>query len=253
MKISLVIPVYNEEKYLQACLDSIMQQEVMPDEIIIVNNNSTDNTLNIAKKYPVKIIHEKTQGITPTRNKGFNQAQFDVIARTDADSIVPKDWIKKIKTHFEKDQLLMGLSGRAYFLSGALKKNAPYYPPKAFLQTAKKLFKHDFMFGPNMALKKTAWEKIKNDICLDDTEVHEDIDLAIHLAKVGKIKFDSKLGVHSSARRAKKLASYVEYPYRYITMIRNHKKMPKLPSRKKFVKAMHPRRLLKKSIDLLSA
>ena len=51
MKVSVVIPVYNEEKYIKNCLESLMKQEEKPDEIIVVDNNCTDETINIVKKY----------------------------------------------------------------------------------------------------------------------------------------------------------------------------------------------------------
>ncbi|HEX8932548.1 MAG TPA: glycosyltransferase family A protein, partial [Patescibacteria group bacterium] len=100
MKISVIIPAYNEEKYIGACIESLLKQNRLPDEIIVVNNNSTDQTAAIASQYPVKVINEKEQGITPARNRGLNEAQYDIIARTDADTILPPDWIEKIKKHF---------------------------------------------------------------------------------------------------------------------------------------------------------
>src|ERR1035437_9820650 len=90
MKVSVVIPAYNEEKYIGACLDSLMDQKEKPDEIIVVNNNSTDNTAKIVKKYPVRLINEEQQGMIPARNRGFNEAKFEIIARTDADTILPR-------------------------------------------------------------------------------------------------------------------------------------------------------------------
>ena len=62
MKVSLIIPTYNEEDYIAACLESVMNQEYVPDEIIVVNNNSHDCTVDIASRYPVRVIHETTQG-----------------------------------------------------------------------------------------------------------------------------------------------------------------------------------------------
>lgn len=56
MRVSLVIPIYNEEKYIKKCLDSVKCQVEKPDEIIVVDNNSTDNTVNIAKKYNVRLL-----------------------------------------------------------------------------------------------------------------------------------------------------------------------------------------------------
>src|SRR5476651_2420897 len=104
-RVSVVIPVYNEGKYLAACLDSLMAQKVKADEIIIVDNNSTDDSVEIAKRYPVKVIHEKTQGITPARNSGFNETKYEIIARTDGDTILPVNWIKRIKKTFENSEV----------------------------------------------------------------------------------------------------------------------------------------------------
>src|SRR6266567_2953645 len=95
LRISVVIPVYNEEKYLGKCLDSLMRQNVKADEIIVVDNNSTDNSVAIAKKYPIRVVFEKTQGMIPARNHGFNEARYEIIARTDADTILPVNWIKR--------------------------------------------------------------------------------------------------------------------------------------------------------------
>ncbi len=222
--VSVVIPVYNEEAYIGKCLKSLMNQEEQPDEIIVVNNNSTDRTEEIVKRYPVTIIVEKKKGIIPARNKGFNTAKGDIIARTDGDTIVPPDWIKKIKKSFA-DEKLMALSGPAnyYPLPDAVQmKN---WQTIAVLQSFKKVLGHDCLFGPNMAIRKSVWEKVKDDVCLDDAEVHEDIDLAIHIAPFGKIKFDKNMIVSSSWRRWKKLESYFEYPYRGVKSVGRHKKM----------------------------
>jgi len=55
MKVSVVVPAYNEEAYIGNCLESLTNQKVKPDEIIVVNNNSTDATVKIAKRFPVRI------------------------------------------------------------------------------------------------------------------------------------------------------------------------------------------------------
>lgn len=225
MKVSVIIPAYNEEKRIEACLHALMKQKVKPDEIIVVNNNSTDKTVAIAKQFPVRIVKEKQQGMTYARNRGFNEAQYDIIARTDADTIVPPDWIQKIKKHF-RDKELVGLSGPAHFY------DLPEIVPSSrwtletffsYIRIFKQVMKHDGMYGPNMALRKSVWEQVKNEVCLDDKEVHEDLDLAIHLAGFGKITFDSHFLVESSFRRWKKIEPYFEYTNRGIKSIRKHK------------------------------
>jgi glycosyltransferase involved in cell wall biosynthesis len=223
MKVSIVVPAYNEENYIGLCLDSLVNQEEHADEIIVVDNNCSDRTVEIARQYKhVRVVKETIQGMTPARNKGFNSVQHEIIARTDADTSVPKNWVKKIKKEFANDPSLVGLSGRAYFNELPPFLKHPYWPPTALVRAATKIFKHDVMFGPNMALRKSAWEKIKNEICLDDHTVHEDIDLAIHLATVGTIKFDRTFRVISSPRRFKKLKLYIDWPYRYFKMLGKH-------------------------------
>jgi glycosyltransferase involved in cell wall biosynthesis len=233
MKVSVVIPVYNEEQYLRGCLKSIMEQEIMPDEIIVVDNNSTDRSIEIAKEFPVKILTQKRQGISWTRNKGFNAAKYNIIARTDADTRVPKHWVKHIKRAFEKDPKLIGLSGPAHFYDASKAMDKINVPMFMFLDSLYRLFvKHAFLFGPNMAIRKDAWEKVKNNVCNDNKQVHEDMDLSMHLAKYGKLKFDQKFSVYSSSRRLKDATSYVDYPFRSVKTITIHKKIFPLTAQK---------------------
>src|SRR3989344_7027794 len=115
MKISVVIPAYNEEKHIGSCLEHFLKQEEKADEIIVVDNNSTDNTAKIANKYGAVVVREVKQGMIHARNTGFNSATFEIIARTDADTYVPKNWIKLIKDNYAKNKNLAGLSGPASF------------------------------------------------------------------------------------------------------------------------------------------
>lgn len=227
LKVSVVIPAYNEEKYIKTCLDSLMKQKVLADEIIIVDNNSTDNTVQIAEKYPVRIVHEKKQGMIPARNRGFDEAKYDIIARTDADTILPTNWIKKIKTAFEKNDII-ALSGpvQYYELPDVITETYRVSANtlfKSYIRIVARVLHHYWLIGPNMALKKSAWEQIKTEVCHEEKVVHEDIDLSIHLAPHGEIKYDTKLLIKTSFRRWKKLDAYPEYLYRTLTSIRKHK------------------------------
>lgn len=222
MKISVAIPVYNEEKYIAECLTALTIQERPPDEIIIVDNNSTDNTMNIVKNFPVTIVQEKTQGMTYARNKGFDVATGDVIARCDADTIPPPYWIKKIEADF--------IQHRIDAVSGPINLyDLPF--PTVFLSTlfvfsvgmtqqGKKV-----MLGPNMAIKKELWHQIRSIVCMDNNKVHEDIDLSVHINRMGgKILFDSTLIVKSSGRRIRNhpYSFFIEYPHRLITTLQQH-------------------------------
>ena len=88
LTLSLIVPVYNEETYLDACLSAIANQTIPPDEVIVVDNGSTDKTRQIAKQYRfIKIVQESRKGVLYARNKGFVLARGDIIARIDAVTI----------------------------------------------------------------------------------------------------------------------------------------------------------------------
>lgn len=245
--ISVVIPAYNEEKYIEACLKSLMRQTEKPDEIIIVDNNSTDKTIEIVKKFPVRLVCELQQGMIPARNRGFNEAKYEIIAQTDSDTILPRNWIHKIKEAFAKDADLIALSGPPRYYEvpdiGLASRVMPRVVFRSYIAIMKSVLETDCLYGPNKAIRKSAWEKVKDTICLNDDEVHEDIDLTIHLAPYGKIRFDNKLVVKSSFRRWKKVLSYFEYSYRSLHSVQRHKK---------FVFGHYGKRLVKRIITKYS-
>ena len=221
MKVSVVIPVFNEERFIRTCLVSLKNQIEEPDEIIIVDNNSSDRTIAIAKNFAVRIVREKTQGITHARNHGFDTAKYEIIARCDADSILPKDWIQKIKRQFEFYPI-DGLVGPINYYDVPVRTALGM---RFYITATKKVLGHYPLNGPSMAITKQIWKRVKKYICPDDSKVHEDIDLSIHIHKAGvKIKYDRTLLVQVSGRRAKHnpRSFFLEYPVRFFKMIREH-------------------------------
>lgn len=225
MKISVVIPVYNEEKYIKNCLDSLMKQEEKPDEIIVIDNNCTDKTISIVKKFKdITVIREERQGMIPARNAGFNKAKNEVIAKCDADTILPVHWIKNIKNDFFQDPSLIGISmpirlddipviGRFMIL---------FY---VYMLIPRLMIGVYPFLGPSYVIKKTIWDKVKDSICLDDKKIHEDIDLCLHVRKYGRIYHDSKTIVDASARRIinNPLSFFGEYTFRFFKMFFFHR------------------------------
>lgn len=221
MKISVVIPVYNEEKYIKSCLESLKKQEVAPDEVIIVDNNCRDNTVAIVKEFNVTIVPENKQGIAAARNCGFSAATGDIIARTDADASLPPDWIKKIKENFE-DSSIDAVGGPIIYLKTLFRST---WYSNLFYRILNTIQHHHTLIGSNMALRKEMWNKVKGEVCTNDKQVHEDADLAIHIYKNGgKIGYDSDLVVACSPRRiVRKPASFfLEYPFRLFRTIATH-------------------------------
>jgi glycosyltransferase involved in cell wall biosynthesis len=202
LTLSIVIPVFNEERYIGACLDAIAAQSVKPDEVIVVNNNSSDKTVAIIKKYRfAKVIKEPRQGIVYARNTGFNMAKSDLIGRIDADCILNKNWVIDMKKHYKNagSPELYAATGPSSFQNPGGKHT--WYPfHRIFYFWASRVFLgHNTISGSNMFITKKLWQKVRDGLC-ERTDVHEDMDLAVHITGLGtKVVFtkdfkDSMLG-----------------------------------------------------------
>lgn len=204
LTISLVIPVYNEENYLKACLDTIAAQTVRPDRVIIVNNNSTDNSIRIAKAYPnVLVISEKNQGVAYARDTGFNAVHSDLIGRIDADTQLPARWVETILEMFTHEPKMDAISGPTGFYD---------LPGPGFTLWATKVIRtglfyigrssNKYLFGSNMAIRTSAWQAVGHKMCHVRGN-HEDNDLAIHLVGDGyDVHYSNRLTAMISVRRA---------------------------------------------------
>ena len=95
-KFSIIVPVYNTEKYVKRCLDSIKSQTFKDYEVIIINDGSTDNSSDIISKYPYKIINQENQGLSMTRNNGVKEASGEYLIFLDSDDYIEKNLLKEI-------------------------------------------------------------------------------------------------------------------------------------------------------------
>ncbi len=218
MKISLIIPVYNEEVYIRRCLQSVFNQIDKADEVIVVNNNSTDRTMDIVSQFPVKVVNESRQGMIPARNRGFNEAENDIIARCDADAVLPVDWIRNIKKIYQ-DESIDAISGPAHFYDIVFAPVINTFGSFMYFNVSSFILGYKPLYGPNLIIKKNIWEKVKTEVCFDEKKVHEDMDLSIHIHhKKGVIKVLSEIGISVSSRRMvhNPLSIFVEYPIRMI-------------------------------------
>jgi glycosyltransferase involved in cell wall biosynthesis len=203
LTLSIVIPVYNEHAHLKACLDAIASQTVKPLEVIVVDNNSTDDSMQIAKQYKfVKILHEKQQGVVFARNVGFKAANADIIGRIDSDTILPINWVEQVLKFYEDgkhDQY--ALSGGCYFYNLSLPHFAGWWQGQIAFRLNRLLMGHYILFGSNMAITSEQWRRVERIVCID-SRVHEDLDLAIHLNSLGfKIAYHENLRVGVLMRR----------------------------------------------------
>ena len=199
-KITVVIPAYNEAEFIGTTLKSILNQTYRNFELIVVDNNSTDNTRQVAEKYGAKVVFEGKKGVASARDKGFREARGEIIVCTDADSIVPENWLEKMVSAYEKEPDLVGFGGLGVLYSGTVTaRAAARYLFSGFWFLDKILSGGWNLAGFNMSVKKAAFLKIGG----FDTNLTlgEDIDLAERLRSVGKVKIDSSFLVNVSGRR----------------------------------------------------
>lgn len=95
-KISVIIPTYNACKYISQCLENVLNQTYKHLEIIVVNDGSTDNTAEIAKRYPVLLINQPNQGVSVARNTGLEAATGEYLHFMDVDDILSIDFYEKM-------------------------------------------------------------------------------------------------------------------------------------------------------------
>jgi glycosyltransferase involved in cell wall biosynthesis len=199
-KISVVIPAFNEEKFLPKCLESLKNQDFKDFEMIVVDNNSTDKTVEIAKKFGAIVFSEKNQGVAFARQKGFLKARGKIIASTDADTILSQNWLSRIFEEFQRDESLLAFGGSCILYSGpfSAKLAARYFFP--FLLRLDKIFSGGWnLMGSNFAVRKSAFLKIGG--FNTNLKLNEDIEISHRLRKVGKVILDPNFKVKTSGRR----------------------------------------------------
>lgn len=224
MFVSVVIPARNEEDYIRKCLDSLYKQTRLPEEIIVVDNNSKDKTAEMVKRfYPkIKLIKEMRIGAAHARDTGFNAARGEIICRTDADVRPGKNWVKKILTFFKKTTNAVAVSGPVVFYEKPLNILGP--GPSVFVAAISRVaLGQEILYGPNMAIKKSAWKKIKP--CSNNPNLHEDYDLAQHLSEFGKVCFDKNNVVFASGRRVYKTPKrfFIDYTRMFINHLSHNR------------------------------
>lgn len=227
LTLSIIIPAYNEENHLRACLEAVKNQTVKPLEVLLIDNNSTDRTREIAEEYDfVTILSEKRQGLIPARNKGLNIAKGCLLARLDADSVLDDNWVEKALEVFE-DTEIMAITGPAktFLVPYPLGPHSTFWSRVYFLHMLSVL-RFRVLWGPNMVIRREVWKDIKAQACLDDKEVHEDQDLSILIKSMGhKIAYRKDLLITTDGERLAYLPKGIEYQHRKQSTIKRHKSL----------------------------
>jgi glycosyltransferase involved in cell wall biosynthesis len=200
--ISVVIPAFNDSAMLANCLTALAAQTRPADEIIVVDNASTDDTAAVARAAGARVIEEPMRGIFPATSAGFDAARGEIIARLDADSVPYPDWLARVEATFAASPELSALTGPGDF-----------YGANRFLRWAGErlyiggyffwvtpVLGHAPLFGSNLALRSSVWKRVRPTVNRSLREIHDDLDLSFHLQPDMTVLFDPTLRVGVSAR-----------------------------------------------------
>jgi glycosyltransferase involved in cell wall biosynthesis len=230
--VAIVVPAYNEERFIGRCLASCIDQTSTPDEIIVVNNKSSDGTVSIVRRYQEQNPHidirlldqDEYQGIAPTRNCGFDNVRSDIIGRVDADSIIANDWVETIRRRFQ-DPAIDAATGPVLYYDMPLRDPVFRLDHVVRDRLHRNATDQRFLLGANMALRASAWRAVRRLTRLDlEDQLHEDIDLAITLFKNDfHVSYEPAMVVGMSGRRVESSPrDFYRYATRYLRTTKAH-------------------------------
>jgi peptidoglycan/xylan/chitin deacetylase (PgdA/CDA1 family) len=203
-KISVVVPVFNEETFLLRCLQSLRSQDYPGEqELIIVDNGSTDASAKIARDFGVKVISCPEKGVAFARQMGAYAATGDVIVQADADTVYSPDWLSQIGAHFTKHEKTAALAGAFIYLDPPWWGEIEYFSRRA-VNVLSTFFigKVAFVSGANFAFRREAFLKAAG---YDASSLYPDQwGIASRLGKTGKVDYDPTLTAATSSRRIQK-------------------------------------------------
>jgi glycosyltransferase involved in cell wall biosynthesis len=231
MNISIVVPAYNEEKYIGDCLRSIVANRTDDIlEIIVINNASTDDTAMVAQQFPgVRVVYEPQKGLTRARQRGLTEAKGELIAYLDADTRMPPTWVATVKKEFAKHPKMVSLSGPFHYYD--LPRAKKILAEGLWTLTAMPTFwMIGFMvLGANFVARREALLRVGG---FDATISFygEDTDIARRLSKVGRARFSMNFFIIGSGRRLLEegiARAFSRYAMNYFATAIRHKPLTK--------------------------
>lgn len=210
-KVSVIIPAFNEENYITNCLEAIAKQDYTEYEVLIVNNASTDNTVEVIKQFIKRnnlskffLLHENRKGTNMARECARLAATGTIIAQLDADCIPSSNWISKGVQALEPKHVVAATGAYYYFDSSLIVRTASLlsqlvsYP---LINTIVQKFNRGaILIGGNAFVYANILD-LAGGYNTDLTFYGDDVDVANRLSKYGCVNYSTNLIMNSSYRR----------------------------------------------------
>jgi glycosyltransferase involved in cell wall biosynthesis len=216
-RFSVVIPAFNEEYYLGDCLASLAAQDFPGRvEVIVVDNNSSDQTATIARRAGATVVVEPAAGVCFARQAGTQAAAGEIVVSADADCVYEPGWLSRIDRWFQDHPEGIAVGGPAFFFDGprwGLRLQKILFGGVALVQRSKGPVL--YVTATNFAFRKAAWPGYDTHLAQGGDE----LDLLRKMRRRGLVAFDMGNPVGTSARRMRKGVLYnfaVSFFYYYI-------------------------------------
>lgn len=201
--VTVVIPVLDDAGPLGECLAHLARQSRRAEEVLVVDNGSTDGSAELARAWGARVVAEPVRGIPAAAATGYDAAWGSVIVRCDADTRAPEGWLERMAAAFEADPGLDAVTGPGLF----------YDPPGLRGRVLSAVYMSGYrwaagsalagtpLWGTNFALRAEAWESVRERVHRDRADVHDDLDLSFRLHLDGRrVQYLPQLRVGAAGR-----------------------------------------------------
>ena len=206
-RFSIVIPAFNEERYLPDCLRSLARQEFAGGvEVVVVDNNSTDRTAAIARSFGAVVVQEDRAGVCWARQRGTSVARGEIVVSTDADTTFDPSWLTRIDRALEQHPSCVAVAGPCQFSEGS-PSWAATYPRVLFgaVAAVRRITGRVFyVTATNLAFRREAWPGYNTQM----TQGGDELDLLRRLQRQGPVVFDRRNPTYTSPRRLNQGLAY---------------------------------------------
>jgi glycosyltransferase involved in cell wall biosynthesis len=201
-RFSIVVPAYNEDQYLPATLQSLYSQASRGGaEIIVVDNNSTDTTVDVARSFGVRVVSETEPGVCQARQRGLFEACGEIVVSVDADTIYPPGWLARIESSFERCPEAVAVAGPCHYV------DPPWWMAgfsRALFAAVGGIYRRtgwvSYVTATNTAFRRDGFDGY--DLRL--TQGGDELDLLRRLRSRGRVLWNPSSAVFTSSRRQRR-------------------------------------------------
>ena len=218
MRISVIVPTYNEGGTIGKCLEALRNQTFNDYEIVVVDGHSRDNTVEVAKKYADRILFDEGKGAAAARNLAVRAVDSEIVAFVDGDTTVPKNWVETVDRAFKKG--FVGVGGPLLPDGGGFLDKLIFFACADLVRRISSAFGSHQFSGANCAYSREAYLKVGG--FREGLGMLDDVDLSMRIKNFGKEKFEPKLYAATSIRRSIQkghLKTVKEYLQGYLSLL----------------------------------